>query len=315
MPDSPRLTIGVTTCDVERYLPDALDSLLRQDFTDFEVVVCDNQSTDSTWEICQRYAAGDTRFRIFQNETNIGEAGNVNRVVGLARGEYFRLLGHDDLMEPTLLRRCVEALDANPRAVLARPQTIVIGSEGKELFACADEHSLRHRNPSRRIMDLIQGWGLCNEIFGLIRTDALRRTGLCSSNLPSSDRRILVELAVQGEFEVVEEPLFYRRVDDSTGAYSGEHGPAYQWLEPEMAKQGRFPASYAAPGGDFGRLTTETIKALLRADRTLWIRIRTATTFGVYFSWRRARTVLGRWRRQFVHIARLRHTMQSRPAD
>ena len=48
MGDSPRVTLGVTTYNVERYLPSALDSLLAQDFTDFEVVACDNVSTDGT---------------------------------------------------------------------------------------------------------------------------------------------------------------------------------------------------------------------------------------------------------------------------
>ncbi len=123
---APRVTIGFATYNVERYLAGAFDAVLAQDYPDFEVVVCDNGSTDSTWEICQRYADKDSRFRIQQNETNLGYSGNVARLVSLARGEFFRLTGHDDLMAPTLVGRCVAALDANPRAVLAYARGIAI---------------------------------------------------------------------------------------------------------------------------------------------------------------------------------------------
>ena len=77
----PRVTIGFATYNVERYLSGAFDAVLAQDYPDFEVVVCDNGSTDSTWEICQRYADKDSRFRIQRNETNLGYARNMARLV------------------------------------------------------------------------------------------------------------------------------------------------------------------------------------------------------------------------------------------
>src|SRR5262245_58806863 len=135
MPENiPRVTIGVTTFDVETYLAGAFDSILAQDFEDYEVVVCDNRSTDASWEICQHYAAKDSRFRIFQNDSNIGMAANFAKVVSLARGEYFKLSSHDDRMGPTLLSRCVDALDANRSAVLAQGHTIVIGDDDEEMY-------------------------------------------------------------------------------------------------------------------------------------------------------------------------------------
>src|SRR5262245_52548107 len=114
--DNPRVTLGVTAYNNERYLPGAFDAIIAQDFGDFEVVVCDNQSTDATWDICQAYADKDSRFRIYRNDRNLGHSTNYARVVSLARGEFFRLTAHDDRIEPTLLSRCVEALDADHRA-------------------------------------------------------------------------------------------------------------------------------------------------------------------------------------------------------
>jgi glycosyltransferase involved in cell wall biosynthesis len=298
MADAPRVTLGVTTCNVDRFLPGAFDAVLAQDFADFEVVVCDNQSTDSTWDICERYARKDNRFRVYRNDTNLGQAGNFRRVVELARGEYFRLTSHDDLMAPTLLRRCVEVLDADPSAVLARPRTIVISDAGDELFRCADETDLDSGSPSRRIAALLRQWSLCNEVFGLIRTDVLRRTRLLSPHFVSSDRRMLVELAVRGRFRVVDEPLFYRRVDQSSSYGGDRSGPTYQWLEPELAERGHFPEKYAKLGGDYNALTVETMKALVRNELPLPTRLTTTAAFGVFWTTRRARTTVGRWRRR-----------------
>lgn len=295
---SVRVTLAFTTFNVERYLAGAFDAVLAQDYTDFEVVVCDNRSTDGTWDICQRYAAKDDRFRIHRNETNLGVAGNFQRAVSLARGEFFRLTAHDDLMAPTLLRRCVEVLDANPAAVLAYPRATVIDDDGAELFVCEGEPDLRDARPSRRIADLVRAWQLNNEIFGLIRTDVLRRTRGHGA-FASGDRRLLVELAALGEFHLIPEALFYRRVHRlSTFGGGRDATERSQWLEPNLRGQGRFDWA----DGAVSRMTYETVKALLRNQLPRSTRLRTATAFAVAWPARCARVTLGRWRRQLVRL-------------
>src|SRR5215469_2085082 len=139
MTSRPKVTMGVATFNVEFYLRNAFDDVLAQDFTDFEVVVCDNGSTDDTWAICEEYAARDSRFRIYRNPRNLGLSGNFRRIVELSEGEYFRWTAHDDRMEPTTLSRCVATLDADPDAVLAYPQARLIDEAGEALFDCAGE--------------------------------------------------------------------------------------------------------------------------------------------------------------------------------
>ena len=126
MSTGPTVTLAFTTYNVARYIAGAFDAVLAQDFQDFEVVVADNQLTDSTWEICAEYARKDARFRIHRNSENVGVFMNVRRVIELANGRYFRLTAHDDLMAPTLLSRCVDVLESDPTAVLAYPSTIII---------------------------------------------------------------------------------------------------------------------------------------------------------------------------------------------
>ena len=296
MGDSPRVTLGVTTYNVERYLPSALDSLLAQDFTDFEVVACDNVSTDGTWDILNTYAEKDERFRVYRNPENLGEAGNFRRVVSLARGEYFRISAHDDIAAPGLLRACVAALDANPRAVLAFPSTILIDGDGNEIGPWEDHLDLRQPAAAARVAKYARHWNICNEVFGLIRTDVLRRTRLFGPFL-SSDVRMLHELALRGEFIQLPERLFYRRMHATvTFGADRDTSEVLEWLEPGTAKKRkRRPASSQA---HHTRMTWETTKALLNADEVP-LGKRASGTAAFLTSWgvRRGRARLGRLRR------------------
>ena len=70
-------------------LPQAIESILSQTFTDFELIIADNASTDDTEELSRAYVRRDRRVRYFRNETNIGAARNFNRVFNLSTGEYY----------------------------------------------------------------------------------------------------------------------------------------------------------------------------------------------------------------------------------
>lgn len=229
----------MTLYNVERYLPLALDALLAQDFTDFEIVACDNASSDRTWQIVTEYAARDPRVRPYRNETNVGQAGNFRRVVDLARGELFKLQSHDDLPAPTMLSRCVAALDqAGHRAVLAYPRTRIIGADGRDLGAWSDEGELRARWAWLRVGRWGARWHLCNELFGVMRTDTLRRTHLLVDSVVSPDVLLLAELAMHGQFVQVPEELFLRRMHPA-GTHQGERSLAEvaAYLEPQAKQQ------------------------------------------------------------------------------
>ncbi|MFI5845074.1 glycosyltransferase family 2 protein [Catenuloplanes sp. NPDC051500] len=294
---TPRVTLGVTAYNVEHYLPLAFESVLAQDFTDFEVVVCDNQSTDRTWEICQDYAARDPRFRIHRNEENLGEAGNFARVVSLARGEYFRLTAHDDLMAPSLLRETVAVLDNDPGVVCAYPQTVIIDADGNPVSEWDDRLDLTDPNPVRRLAHFAKRWSLLNELFGLIRTDALRNTKLLGQYL-SSDARIVAELVLQGRFQVVPARLFYRRMHPAM-TFGGDRTDVMAHHEPRLAMKARKAARRARPGADHQLLIADVMRTFLATtDQSLATRLGSAATFGAVAESRRARIRLGRLRRR-----------------
>ena len=110
-PVPPRLTLGLPVYNGERFLAESLDALLAQTFTDFELIISDNGSTDGTGEIAQRYAAQDSRIRYVHHPKNLGATFNHNFVIEQARGELFKWVSDDDLYAPTLL----QAMHRRPR--------------------------------------------------------------------------------------------------------------------------------------------------------------------------------------------------------
>jgi glycosyltransferase involved in cell wall biosynthesis len=86
---APQLSIGLPVYNGENFLREALSSILAQDFVEFELVICDNASTDRTEAICRDFCRRDRRVRYFRNPENIGASGNWNRVFELSKGEFF----------------------------------------------------------------------------------------------------------------------------------------------------------------------------------------------------------------------------------
>ena len=130
MTTAPRLTIGLPVYNGEKYIAESLDALLGQTYTDFELIISDNASTDGTADICHRYVQQDSRVRYIRQPKNIGLAPNHNVVVEQARGELFKWASNDDLYARELVERCVDALDKYPDVVLAHSWTARVNGSG-----------------------------------------------------------------------------------------------------------------------------------------------------------------------------------------
>ena len=238
LPRPPRVSIGLPVRNGQRYLRQVLDSLLAQTYADLEVLIADNGSTDDTRAICQEYVARDPRVRYFRSDTDEGPAWNFNRLVPLARGEYFRWAAADDLLAPQYLARCVEALDANADAVCAYPDTVVIDDAGERVGSNDYHLALDAPSPARRFASLAlvdhRRHG-AYEIFGLYRTDALRRTPLFEA-YARGDSVLLARLALLGRFVRVPEPLFLNRDHGRRSARHKPTGPGRgsSWLAPYL---------------------------------------------------------------------------------
>ena len=220
MPHDVRVSVGVPVYNGENFLAQALDSLLAQTFTDFEIIISDNASTDATQQICLTYAAKDNRIRYHRNQKNLGAAPNFNQLVDMARGEYFKWAAHDDLLEPTYLEKCVAVLDHNPDVVVCHSGVLLVDETGQprkfehEFGMASDEDHLKidtsNPNPSRRYYELVVPDHMCYHVFGVIRLGVLRDTRLIG-RYSHGDGILLAELGLRGRFFEVPEPLFLAR--------------------------------------------------------------------------------------------------------
>lgn len=103
----PRISIGVPFHNVEEYLPQCLDSIIDQTFTDFEVIMVDDGSTDGSFEICQKYAAKDSRFKLFYQE-NGGVAKARNNCLRHMTGDFITWIDSDDWIEKDYLEKLAD---------------------------------------------------------------------------------------------------------------------------------------------------------------------------------------------------------------
>lgn len=215
----------------EEYLCAALDGLVRQTFTDFELIISDNASTDSTESICREYAARNPRIRYIRNARNVGGSANFNRVLALATGKYFKWACHDDLHAPSYIERCVEVLEGDSSVVLCHSKTehidrngvridlenhpggFLTDSAGHVLYLEWDDspRMLGSLQAHRRFSDMLTKPYACVNTFGLIRTDVLKSTP-CFQPYFGSERLFLAELALIGRFHRVPESLFSWRI-------------------------------------------------------------------------------------------------------
>lgn len=220
-PAAPRLSIGLPVYNGAAFLAAAIDSLLAQTFSDFELIISDNGSTDGTEAICRDRAARDRRIRYHRHDVNRGAMFNFNHVVELARGEYFKWAAYDDLHEPAFLERCVEVLDRDPDVVLAFTKLIDIDEVGvRKAFDLPVVLRWDSPRPNVRFRALANPHHRCETVFGVIRTDALRRSFLIS-DYAGCDRVLLAQLSLMGKFHEVPEVLFLHRehAQRSTKAY------------------------------------------------------------------------------------------------
>lgn len=214
----PRVGVGMPVYNGERFVAEAIESVLRQTEPDFELVISDNASTDRTADICRGYAAADRRIRYFRNDINQGALPNFNRVFELARGKYFKWAAHDDVLHPDFLRRCVEALEAAPDGALCYTANEYIDEAGTVLGAKA-QHVPGSDAPdsAERFAALALRPHDCYGMMGVMRR-AFVEQAMPMEGFHGGDRVLLARIALAGRYIEIRDPLL--KVRDHAGRYS-----------------------------------------------------------------------------------------------
>lgn len=215
----PTVSIGMPVYNAERYIREAIISLLEQTYTDFELIVSDNASTDMTAEICQYYVERDKRVRYICQDHNIGAMGNFQFVLSEAQGEYFMWAASDDRRSKTFIEQAVAVLEVDEGCGLVFSNYIERDLEsGKE-----KNHQVSPSNSEFSMINyIIRTLNMCPSlIYGLYRKEKIVKLELASIDF--ADVHFISQLALGTRIRVLDGYLYIAGTSGVRKPYSMTH--------------------------------------------------------------------------------------------
>jgi glycosyltransferase involved in cell wall biosynthesis len=295
---SPLVSICVPAYNAERWLSDALESALQQTYSEFELLVADNGSTDATVEIARSFA--DPRVRVETSSHTIGAVANHNRAIHLSRGVFVKFLHADDLLLPECVEEMVGlaredpgvALVFAPRQVLLEPGS---DPEWAERFARPHERfeSLERINEGRDLFRQLLAAGFEENWIGepsavLLRRRPLERVGLFNERLfQIADLELWARIAVDYRIGFVDRVLSVYRHHEQSGTAENARTER-DWLDVIWLLEGLLEFTSLTPE-ELDRLHRLRRAALRRAFRSQAGRVargRWSTDLPAYLAYR-----------------------------
>jgi len=228
----PRVTVLMAVYNGERYLREAVESILGQTFSDFEFVIVDDGSTDRTWQVLTEYAARDPRIVLLQNSENLGLTRSLNKGLHAAQGEYIARQDADDISLPHRLEKQVAVLEECHDVVLVSANIDLMDADGQVWW-----------HPRRNATSGLIAWFLlfCNYLGGhsqvMFRRQAALDLGGYAEDRPcSQDYELWLRLAEVGDVVILPEVLLlYRTHGESVTSRYGEQQKEYSLVDSQRA--------------------------------------------------------------------------------
>ena len=208
----PLVSVCIPSYNHEKYIGELIQSVLDQTLTDFELIICDDKSSDNTPSVIESFK--DSRIQKYFNKENLGVAANINKVLSIARGKYVVGIGSDDLMLPDNLRRKVEVLEKNPQVGFVYSDYIEINEKGNSTGR------KRPRNPDHDcvisnevcFIRLMQEGNFIAASSVMTRKECFDRLGLYDERLRSNqDYEMWLRISLQYDCAYLSEPLIKYR--------------------------------------------------------------------------------------------------------
>jgi glycosyltransferase involved in cell wall biosynthesis len=206
----PKVSVVMTAYNAMAYLPQTMETLLWQSFTDFELLLINNGSTDNIVEWVTQL--GDPRIKLISQE-NRGIPGGLNRGIAHAQGEYITFLDADDLWDPTKLEKQVRVLDENPEVGLVYNWVTLIDEHSRDMGGLIHRHSIVkfHAEGDVRKQILEQDIIGCGS-SAMVRRVCFEEVGVFDPSFTiAADWDMWVRIGLRYRFKVIKEPLTYYR--------------------------------------------------------------------------------------------------------
>jgi glycosyltransferase involved in cell wall biosynthesis len=202
-PICPIVNICMPVYNGERFLRRSLDSLLKQTFTNFELIISDNASTDGTQAICEEYAMKDIRIKYMRQQFNLGAAANYNFLMDQVRARYFFFAPHDDEWLPSWIETAVKVLDEDLNASIAIGTILFVDRDGYLVAMASPPWQLDQDSPAIRIAHYLNTEVTDHLLYGVMRYNSVKkfRLGLGET---SPERALIFTILATGK--VVDAP-------------------------------------------------------------------------------------------------------------
>jgi glycosyltransferase involved in cell wall biosynthesis len=232
----PKVTVLMPTYNVAPYVKEAVESVLRQTYSGFDLLVIDDCSTDGTLDVVR--SINDSRIRIVQNEYNLGLADNLNRGLGMIHTEYVARMDGDDIAEPDWLEKEVSVLDNNPE--------IGVCGGCAQRFGTSDSLVILPESHEECKVNMLFS---CSTLVPVYRHELYSKYGLRYSHeaFPAEDYRFWADCIKVTRFHNVQKVLFHYRMhetqictslkDAQIGKTNEVRRVMLEWLDAEMNEE------------------------------------------------------------------------------
>ncbi|MCD4813554.1 glycosyltransferase [bacterium] len=206
--EHPKVSVIMPVYNAEKFLPKAIESIVRQTFANFEYIIIDDGSTDQSWAIIQQYAVKDKRIVAKQNQKNLHISRTLNRCLQLAQGEYIARMDADDVSDTQRLAKQVVYMDANPDIGISGGTMILIDEHGDKTG-----HKRRYHLTDDKIRKFIFRYSpFCHPAI-MVRKRVLDVCGDYNSEYDwAEDYELYFRLGQQTKFGNIQDVLLYYRV-------------------------------------------------------------------------------------------------------
>lgn len=192
--NNPLVSVCIPVFNGANYIKETINSVLKQDYPNFELVIIDNCSTDSTPKFIASFQ--DDRIRYIKNTKNIGALKNFSKCIEEAKGEYFVLLPHDDLLLPGLITEYVNRLEDKSVGIVYS-SVLVIDAEGKSLHTKIIHEENRKFSSEEALNDLFKNFMPIQ--LAMVRTEILRKVGGFNSDFGLfTDAQLWFKILLEG---------------------------------------------------------------------------------------------------------------------
>jgi len=211
MSPPPLLSIIMPVFDSSLYLGAAIESMLNQTFSDFEIIVLDDCSQDDSFQIAQAYAQMDSRIRTYRNIRNMQLASTLNRAAKLSRGAYLARMDSDDLSLPRRLERQIALLENNPSIAIVGCNIVIIDASGKKVGL------RRYYHQDTEIRKKIFFFSpFCHPAIMMRKSMLLACGGYNEQYIPAEDYELYFRIGKIGHFANINEYLFQYRINPNS---------------------------------------------------------------------------------------------------